>query len=711
VLEPEAIVNQKSDNKSLKFKVFISDGYTKHKAVLGNEASLTFDAAGQPPFCVIRVQELMQQNAQPQKRLVIITRVEIINSEVNELIGQPMEYQEWLGNNKQNRSGSSQIPAKFLSNFKSQNQPTNFANNSINNNSMNSTPYQNNSNNSFNKQQQQQPPAAAVNQQSSNFNQRASNPPTNQAPSRNSMGGGNNFNNNNNNNNMMNNMNSNNNNNNNNFNNQRNMNPSNSNKFINQNENIPPSGNSFKGQQDQKRGSISYLNQNQFNVPEEEFLALNQLAPYAPFIIKARITNKSGLRTFAKQNSMGTGHVFSVDLIDKEGNEITATFFGEAAEKFHEVLEENAVYIMRNGNVKMVSSKYNKKPNNDYQIIFDKVDALIQKVDGDTDIMVNKFNFAKLNTIEQLAANETIDIAAYIKEARQVTEVTLKKAGEQKQRRVITLFDNSNTLVEMTLWGDIAAQDLQPDTLVLIKNARVSEFNGLKGLSSSFTTKIIDRQDLIPDEPEIRQLREWKQNEFSDDKLDSKVSQGGGGRKYAPFTIEEINNLSDKVGEAAFFDLTAYVGHIKTETPNLYYAACPQCNRKIDDDGGIAKCNTCNKNFPAPAYRYTLSIKLSDHTGSLWISAFDQVAQVIVGENAQVIRDLKAQQDESRISEIFRDAHHKEFTFKLLAKQDVWNGNTRVKIQAIRVAKIEYVKHAKDLLTQLEAYSDKNESS
>ncbi len=49
-------------------RVFISDGYTKHKAVLGNEASLAFEGAGQPGFCVIRVQELMQQNAQPQKR-------------------------------------------------------------------------------------------------------------------------------------------------------------------------------------------------------------------------------------------------------------------------------------------------------------------------------------------------------------------------------------------------------------------------------------------------------------------------------------------------------------------------------------------------------------------------------------------------------------------------------------------------------------------
>lgn len=221
------------------------------------------------------------------------------------------------------------------------------------NNNFGNTSNQNTAN-SFNRQQQQQP---ATNQ---NQNQRAPAPASGlnnfngnqQAPSRNSMGGGN--------------FNSNNNNNsNNNFNNNNNQRPSNnnnSNKVYNQNENIPPSGgNNFKGQQEQKRGPVSYINHNQFNVPEEEFLALNVLAPYAPFVIKVRITSKSDLRTFNKQGGMGEGHVFSADLIDKEGNEITASFFGDAAVKFAPILEENAVYIMRNGNVKMVNSKFNRK--------------------------------------------------------------------------------------------------------------------------------------------------------------------------------------------------------------------------------------------------------------------------------------------------------------------------------------------------------------
>jgi len=246
----------------------------------------------------------------------------------------------------------------------------------------------------------------------------------------------------------------------------------------------------------------------------------------------------------------------------------------------------------------------------------------------------------KLSTIEELpGGNDPIDIAAYIKDVGPVTEVTLKKGVDaKKERRVITLYDNSNTLVEMTLWGEICNnQDLQSDTLVLIKAARVSVFNNTKSLSSSFTTKIIARQDLIPDVPEINQLREWKNSEFDDTALNSKVrEQGTGGKKYSPFTIEEINKLTEnKTIDAAFFDLYAYVSHIKTESPNLYYAACPteKCKRKVVDNDGIFNCNHCVRNFNDPIYRYTLNIKLSDHTGSIWVSAFDAVAQSIIGNN------------------------------------------------------------------------------
>lgn len=71
LLDAEPIVTQKSDNKSLKFRwrvelsfrnllrVFISDGYCHHKAVLGNEAATAFEQAGSPKFPIVRIVDLM----------------------------------------------------------------------------------------------------------------------------------------------------------------------------------------------------------------------------------------------------------------------------------------------------------------------------------------------------------------------------------------------------------------------------------------------------------------------------------------------------------------------------------------------------------------------------------------------------------------------------------------------------------------------------
>jgi len=66
-------------------------------------------------------------------------------------------------------------------------------------------------------------------------------------------------------------------------------------------------------------------------------------------------------------------------------------------------------------------------------------------------LKANRFNFVKLSTIEELPVDNTpIDVAAYIRNAGETTEVTLKTGNQPKKaRRVITLYDNSNTLVEM----------------------------------------------------------------------------------------------------------------------------------------------------------------------------------------------------------------------------------------------------------------------
>ena len=55
--------------------------------------------------------------------------------------------------------------------------------------------------------------------------------------------------------------------------------------------------------------------------------------------IKGRVLKKSDMRTW--KNAKGTGTVFSIDLLDYQGNEIGASFFND--NRFYDMLEVGKV--------------------------------------------------------------------------------------------------------------------------------------------------------------------------------------------------------------------------------------------------------------------------------------------------------------------------------------------------------------------------------
>ena len=89
----------------------------------------------------------------------------------------------------------------------------------------------------------------------------------------------------------------------------------------------------------------------------DDFTPISALVGFTSgFVIKAKITKKSGLRTYQKNGA--DGHVFSIDLVDNDGGEIQGSFFGETAQEYHPKLEEDKVYIFSGGAVKMANQRF-----------------------------------------------------------------------------------------------------------------------------------------------------------------------------------------------------------------------------------------------------------------------------------------------------------------------------------------------------------------
>ena len=63
-----------------------------------------------------------------------------------------------------------------------------------------------------------------------------------------------------------------------------------------------------------------------------------------------------------------------------------------------------------------------------------------------------KFNFTKLHQLPDLPAGRVVDVLGMVKEEGDVVEITTKR-GDKLAKRDLTIVDESNTSVQLTLWG------------------------------------------------------------------------------------------------------------------------------------------------------------------------------------------------------------------------------------------------------------------
>merc|ERR1711884_901050 len=101
------------------------------------------------------------------------------------------------------------------------------------------------------------------------------------------------------------------------------------------------------GNQNQNRYPQSSHSGNRFGGGQNDanIQPVSSLNPYqSTWRIKVRVTKKEAMRHY--HNQKGDGKLFGLDLLDKEGTEIRAVCFNEAADKFYPLFEKDKVYII-----------------------------------------------------------------------------------------------------------------------------------------------------------------------------------------------------------------------------------------------------------------------------------------------------------------------------------------------------------------------------
>ncbi|XP_060826818.1 replication protein A 70 kDa DNA-binding subunit isoform X2 [Bombus pascuorum] len=447
----------------------------------------------------------------------------------------------------------------------------------------------------------------------------------------------------------------------------------------------------------QQSSLVSKYSGQQSSTSDISTIPIVALSPYQNrWVIKARVVNKSTIRTWS--NSRGEGKLFSMDLVDESG-EIRCTAFRDQCDKFYDMIEIGKVYYISRATLKTANKQFNNLKN-DYEMTLTGDSEIIPCHDIGDKIPTLQFDFIPINNIEQKEKNDIIDVLAIVKSRGDLQMLVSRTTGKDMKKRDINLIDESNTMVTLTLWGTQAEEFSGNDNPVLaIKGARVGEFNGGKNLSTLSGTAV----QVDPDIPEAHRLRGWFNTTgcHEEAKPLSRAFGSAAQMSQALITIGEANSQIDKKSGPEIFTVKATINLLRTE--NILYKSCPSenCKKKvIDQANGMYRCEKCNKEFPNFKYRLLGSLSLADWTDNMWVTAFNDETEKILGITAQELGELKENDNDAYLEKL-GDVTFKSFIFKIRTKMETFGDENRLRSTCIDVSPIDCKAYSEDLITKL----------
>jgi replication factor A1 len=407
---------------------------------------------------------------------------------------------------------------------------------------------------------------------------------------------------------------------------------------------------------------------------------IEAVSPYThKWTIKARCTHKGDVKTWHNKN--GEGKLFSANFLDDSG-EIRATGFNDSVDQWYEFLQEGNVYYISSPCKVQLAKKQFSTVNNDYELTFER-DTVVEKAEDHEGVPQVRYNFTNIEALQNIEKDSTIDCIGVLSDVGEVSEIVSKNTNKPYSKRELTLVDDSGYNVRLTVWGKTAESfDARSESVVAFKGVKVSDFGG-----RSLSLLASGSMNVDPDIEEAYKLKGWydgagRTENFASHANSMATAGATSGGKNDFRTISAV--YDEKIGQTEttdWFSIKATIVYVKQDS--FAYPACrttdPQpCNKKVlEADEGNWRCEKCDKTWDAPNYRYIMSVNVSDHTGQIWLSCFDEVGVAIMGMPANELMAMKEEGDDKRVGEVFSDANCKTFNFKCRAKMDNFQDQQR----------------------------------
>ena len=403
---------------------------------------------------------------------------------------------------------------------------------------------------------------------------------------------------------------------------------------------------------------------------------IEALSPYAhKWTIKARVTNKSEIKTWHNKN--GEGKLFSVNLLDESG-EIKATGFKDQCDAFYDLFQEGSVYYISSPCRVQLAKKQFSNLTNDYELTFER-DTMIEKSEEQDDVPQVRYNFVSIGDLSTYEKDAVVDTIGVLTDVGETNQIVAKATSKPYEKRELTLVDNTQFKIRVTLWGNTATNFESPlESVIALKGLKVSDFGG-KSLSLLSSGSM----NVNPDIEEAYKLKGWydaqgRNSEFENHQSTGNALGAATGQRDNSKTIIQVKDEQLGMSENPdYFSVKATIIYITQK--NVSYPACLSegCNKKVVEMDGMWRCEKCDKNHPRPEYRYIMSVNVADHTGQFWLSCFDETGRQIMGISADKLVEFQESGDDKAAQDAFQEANSQTFIFRCRAKIDNFQDNQR----------------------------------
>ena len=427
---------------------------------------------------------------------------------------------------------------------------------------------------------------------------------------------------------------------------------------------------------------------------EDAYTSLKQLTTFSrDFIIFVRVTKKSEIKTFeTRNNSMGQGSqgkLFYFIVLDRDDNEMQCTCFNKAVDNFYDVIEEDQVYEIKGGYVKLNDKKYTKIKS-DYKIVLDENSKITKKIDNGT-IKKNNMTIVKIKDIQNMNLYSIVDLCVVV---LNVGEKMIKNTrnGSQPLKKIV-VGDVSKYKIEISLWRVHSDTNVKFGDIFLINNVKIGEYKGRT--LTSFDETCIKINPPKTNEY-VHELEEFIQkNDIKGEWLDLentteiKHENKEENENYTSVHIRDVlESLDDYEDVSNLSKVTAIVTQILHNEKN-YYLGCSDrnCKRKLklEEDTDEYVCPNCRKSTKTPTYYYTLSLRVKDASTEYWIDIFGKTAESIMKCTAEEYKDILESRNEEKLKEITHKVEFKVFNFWVKPKIQTYNTVSKKKLYAYRI--------------------------